>query len=74
MKQHLTDSALQTFRSVVLKVPENPTYRLHLANAMLLQGDKDGAKLQLDAASMRNPTKDEESEIKTLLAKIAPKN
>jgi tetratricopeptide (TPR) repeat protein len=71
MKQHLTDSAVQTFRSVVQKVPENPTYHLHLANAMLLQGDKDGAKRELDAASTRNPTKDEESEIKTLLAKIA---
>ena len=38
MKQHLTDSALQTFRSVVLKVPENATYRLHYANALLVRG------------------------------------
>lgn len=71
MKQHLTDSALQTFRLVVQKVPDNPTYRLHLANAMLLQGDKFGAKNQLDAALMNNPAKDEESEIRTLLKKIA---
>ncbi|HLK19536.1 MAG TPA: tetratricopeptide repeat protein, partial [Bryobacteraceae bacterium] len=71
MKQHLTDSALQTFRFVVKKAPENATYRLHLANALLAQGNKAQAKEQLDAAQMRNPTKDEESEIKTLLAKIA---
>lgn len=71
MKQHLTDSALQTFRWVVEKVPENPTYRLHYANALLVEGDKSSAKTQLEAALMRNPAKDEESEIKTLLAKIA---
>ncbi|MGD0297857.1 MAG: tetratricopeptide repeat protein [Bryobacteraceae bacterium] len=69
-KQHLNDSALQTFRSVVKKVPENPTYRLHYANALLAQGDKTEAKIQLDAALLRNPAKDEESEIKTLLARI----
>lgn len=69
-KQHLNDSALQTFRSVVQKVPENPTYRLHLANALLAQGDKSGARTQLEAARLRNPTKDEESEIKTLLDRI----
>jgi tetratricopeptide (TPR) repeat protein len=71
MKQHLTDSALQTFRFVVKQAPENATYRLHLANAMLAQGDKDGAELQLKVALKQNPAKDEESEIKTLLAKIA---
>jgi tetratricopeptide (TPR) repeat protein len=69
-KQHLNDSALQTFRSVVQKVPENATYRLHLANALLTQGDKTGARTQLELALMRNPAKDEESEIRTLLARI----
>lgn len=70
MKQHLTDSALQTFRSVVKNAPESATYRLHLANALLAQGDKTNARVQLDAARMKNPTKDEESEIQTLLQKI----
>ena len=70
MKQHLNDIALQTFRKVVQDVPENPTYRLHLANALLVQGDKSEAKMQLEAALMRNPAKDEEIEIKTLLARI----
>ncbi len=70
MKQHLTDSALQTFRSAVQKAPENPTYHLHLANAMLVGGDKTNAKLQLDLALRLNPAKDEESEIKTILARI----
>jgi tetratricopeptide (TPR) repeat protein len=69
-KQHLNDSALQTFRSVVQKVPENPTYRLHLANALLTKGDKSEARTQLDAALNMNPAKDEESEIRTLLARI----
>ncbi len=69
-KQHLNDSALQTFRSVVQKSPDNPTYRLHLANALLTQGDKSAAKTQLEAALLRNPAKDEESEIRTLLARI----
>jgi tetratricopeptide (TPR) repeat protein len=69
-KQHLNDSALQTFQTVVKKVPDNPTYRLHYANALLAQGDKDGARMQLEAALLHNPAKDEESEIKTLLARI----
>lgn len=69
-KQHLNDSALQTFQSVVKKVPDNPTYRLHLANVLLAQGDKAEAKVQLEAALLRNPAKDEESEIKAILARI----
>jgi len=69
-KQHLNDSALQAFRSVVQKNPDIATYRLHLANALLTQGDKAEAKTQLKAALLRNPAKDEESEIKTLLARI----
>jgi predicted Zn-dependent protease len=69
-KQHLNDSALQTFRTVVLRVPENATYRLHYANALLTQGDKAAARMQLEAALLKNPAKDEESEIRSLLAKI----
>ncbi len=69
-KQQLYDSALATFRSVVQKVPENATYRLHYANALLEKGDKTEARTQLQAALMRNPAKDEESEIKALLARI----
>ncbi len=67
-KQHLNDSALQTFKAVVQKNPDNATYRLHLAMALLTQGDKAAAKTQLEAALLRNPAKDEESEIKSLLA------
>jgi predicted Zn-dependent protease len=69
-KQHLNDSALATFKSVVQKVPDNATYRLHYANVLLAQGNKAEAKTQLEAALMRNPAKDEESEIKALLARI----
>ncbi len=69
-KQHLNDSALQTFRAVVRKSPNNATYRLHLANALLSQGDTSEAKTELEAALMRNPAKDEENEIRALLAKL----
>jgi hypothetical protein len=34
------------------------------------QGEKAEAKVQLEAALMRNPAKDEESEIKALLNRI----
>ena len=69
-KQHLNDSALQTFKAVVHDSPDVATYRLHLANALLSQGDKPAARAQLEAALMRNPAKDEESEIRTLLSKL----
>ena len=45
-----------------------PTYRLHLANAMLVQGRQIGRQDATGRGQMRNPTKDEESEIKTLLS------
>lgn len=70
-KQHLNASAVQTFRLVVQKNPDIVTYRLHLANALLSDGNKSEAKVQLKAALDMNPAKDEESEIKSLLAQIA---
>lgn len=69
-KQNLNGSAIQTFRTVVQNWPENPTYRLHLANALLSGGDKAGARTQLEAALMRNPAKDEESQIRSLLTQL----
>jgi predicted Zn-dependent protease len=70
MKQNLNDSAVQTFRAVVQKNPDSATYRLHLANALLTRGDKAEAKNELTMALQKNPAKDEEDEINSLLKRI----
>jgi len=72
MKQNLNDSALQAFRAAVQKDPNNATYRLHLANALLSKGDRYEAKTQLEAALLRNPGREDEAEIRSLLSKLAP--
>ena len=70
LKQHMDDSALQTFSAVVKKAPDVSTYHLHYANALLSKGEKQQALLELQAALERNPSKDEESEIRSLLKRI----
>lgn len=70
LKEHLNDSAVQTFRAVVQKAPNVSTYHLHLANALLNKGDKQEARTELQAALMLNPPKDEEGEIRSLLSRI----
>ncbi len=70
LKKNLPDNALEIFRNNVTKSPNNPTYRYHLGMALYQKGDKVHAKQELQNALGRNPSKEEESNIKELMAKI----
>ncbi len=69
LKKGLTGSALQVFQNNVKKDPKNPSYRYHLAAALLASGDKLKAKQELQKALQSGPSSDEHS-IRELLAKI----
>jgi tetratricopeptide (TPR) repeat protein len=70
LKKNLPDNALEIFRNNVTKSPNNPTYRYHLGMALYQKGDKVHAKQELQTALGHNPSKEEESNIKELMAKI----
>jgi len=70
LKKNLPDNALEIFRSNVSKVPANSTYRYHLGMALYQKGDKVKAKQELQAALAQKPSKEEEANIKELIAKI----
>jgi len=70
LKKNLPDNALEIFRNNVSKAPKNSTYRYHLGMALYQKGDKVKAKQELQAALAQKPSKEEEANIKELIAKI----
>jgi tetratricopeptide (TPR) repeat protein len=70
LKKGLTGSALQVFQNNVRNDPKNPTYRYHLAAALLASGDKLRAKEELQKALQSGPSHGDEPSIRQLLAKI----
>ena len=70
LRRNLPDVALKVFQDVVQKQPDNPTFRLHLAETLLRKGDKASAKRELDAALARKPSKADEERIRALMGKV----
>ena len=70
LKKNLPDNAIEIFRNNVSKQPSNPTYRYHLAMALVQKGDKVRARQELQAALSSNPSKEVEANIRELIAKI----
>jgi predicted Zn-dependent protease len=70
IKKNLPDEALRIYNDIVKKNPENPIFRMHLAQAMFQKGDRPGARTELAKALKNNPTKLVEGQIKALLQKI----
>lgn len=70
IKKQLSDNAIQIFRQLVSQQPERSTFRYHLGLALYQKGDKAGAKRELTAALEKKPTRDEETQIRNLLARI----
>jgi tetratricopeptide (TPR) repeat protein len=69
LKKNLTDEALDTFKTLVVKVPQNPTYHYHYAMALLQKGDRESAKKECLSALGDKPNKQQEGEIRQLMAK-----
>lgn len=70
IKKNLPDEALRILTEVVRKSPENPIFRMHLAQAMFQKGDRPGARTELNKALKSNPSKMVEGQIRGLLQKI----
>ncbi|MGO9256106.1 MAG: tetratricopeptide repeat protein [Bryobacteraceae bacterium] len=70
LKKNLSDSALDTFRELVNKAPNQSTYRYHLGMALAQKGDKIKAIKELQEALKYNPSKNERDEIQQLLTKL----
>ncbi len=68
-QKHLNTEALQIFRKVVQDYPQNSTFHLHLAMALLKQGDKQGAKDEAEKA-MKMAAPQQQNEIRSFVGQI----
>ncbi len=68
-QKHLNSEALQIFRKIVQDSPENPTYRFHLAMALLKQGDKQGARDEAEKA-LKNAPPQQQDQIRSFVGQI----
>ena len=69
-RKNLNDAALQIFEQIVQQQPNNPTYRLHLAMALLKQGNKQGAKEQAEKALKDATQPDQQNQIRAFVNQI----
>lgn len=70
LKKNLTDNAIETFRTLVVQSPQNPTYHYHYAMALLQKGDRETAKKECQSALADKPNKEQETEIHQLMSKL----
>ena len=70
LKKNLTDNAVDTFKSLIVQAPRNPTYHYHYAMALFQKGDRENAKKECQAALSASPGKDQEQEIRQLMSKL----
>jgi tetratricopeptide (TPR) repeat protein len=70
IRKNLNDNAIQIFRDLVKKAPDNSTFRYHLAMALFQRGDKPQAKKELAVALQNKPSQEEEIKIRELMDKL----
>jgi tetratricopeptide (TPR) repeat protein len=70
LKKNLTDNAIETFRTLVVQAPQNPTYHYHYAMALMQKGDRETAKKECQSALADKPNKEQETEIHQLMSKL----
>lgn len=71
LKKNLADSAVDIFKDLTTKVPQNPTYHYHYAMALVQKGDKNAALKECKLALGAKPSKEEEQHINDLIGKIS---
>lgn len=69
-QKNLTNEAVRIFRQIVQDNPQNSTFHLHLAMALLKEGDKDGAKEEAEKALKTSAAPAEQSKIRSLMSQI----
>jgi tetratricopeptide (TPR) repeat protein len=68
-RKNLNAAALDIFRQDVQDQPQNPTFHLHLAMALLKNGDKQGAREEAQKA-LKNAAPAQQSQIKSFVGQI----
>jgi tetratricopeptide (TPR) repeat protein len=69
-RKELNGEALRIFRQIVSEHPQNATYRLHLAMALLKEGDKQGARDEAQKALANTSQTDQQNKIRTFVSQI----
>ncbi len=70
LQKNLNSEALQIFRQVVAQNPNNATYHLHLAMALLKGGDKQAARQEAEKALQHSSVPDQQNQIKSFVNQI----
>jgi tetratricopeptide (TPR) repeat protein len=70
LKKNLSDNAIDIFKDLVAKVPNQSTFRFHLGMALKQKGDKPKAIKELNDALKFNPAKPERDRIQQLLNQL----
>ncbi len=68
IKKNLSDDAVRTLRELIVEEPNNPSFRYHYGMALLQKGDKPSARRELEAAIRNNPSREDLTKIRELLA------
>ena len=71
LRKGLSDSAIEIFKDLTIKVKDNPTYHYHYAMALAQKGDNANALKELRTALQENPEKNEEAQIRELVQKLS---
>jgi tetratricopeptide (TPR) repeat protein len=70
IRKKLTSQAVQVLRDLVTRVPDNPSFHLHLGMALYDAGEKQLAKKELERALQHKPSAAEQVKIKELVGRI----
>jgi tetratricopeptide (TPR) repeat protein len=70
LKKNLTDSAIDTYKGLVVQAPQNPIFHYHYAMALTQKGDRDSARRECQAALADKPSKTQENDIRQLMSKL----
>ena len=70
LKKNMTTAALQVFENLARRYPDNPTYRYHLAMALLKSGHKEKARSEFQATLSRKPEWRLESKVREAITRI----
>ncbi len=70
VKKQQSDAAIDILKDLVTRVPNNATFRYHLAMAFNNKGDRSKAVKELQEALKNNPTKEEKAKIQEALGRL----
>jgi tetratricopeptide (TPR) repeat protein len=70
LKKNMSDSAIEIFKDLTTKAPNQSTFHFHLGMAYYQKGDKPKAIKELQDSLKFNPPKDERDKVQQLLSRL----